>query len=346
MTVATLTQILALVGKLDDAGAADTPRQRFRSYLQSHITEIGQIRAWIGECLDNSGDQYSRALQDTVNRLGELLGFQVTYGRYQGVRGEIGFDGHWVSPSKDFHIVAEVKTSEVYPIKTSALVGYIDALISDHRIPTRDQASGLYIVGRSTPEISQLENSILAERRTDQLRIISVHSLLTLGEMMEKQSLNHSDILSLIIPASPRIDSIVVLMARFAGYLPPDDNDNAETPDIDDESEFNPDNPNSQKRLPKGVVTPQSAYEIPILKALDELGGSGKKKDVLKRVGEWMQDVLQEIDYETLPSSREQRWYNAAAWARNTLIQKGLVKNDSPRGVWEISDEGRRYLGG
>ena len=59
-----------------------------------------------------------------------------------------------------------------------------------------------------------------------------------------------------------------------------------------------------------------------------------------------MQDMLPEIDHEILPSTGEQRWYNTAAWARNTLIKKGLVKNVSHRGVWEISDEGKRYLGG
>ena len=48
--------------------------------------------------------------------------------------GEIGFDGIWTSKAEDFHIVVEVKTSEVYSIKTSALVGYINDLISEKKI--------------------------------------------------------------------------------------------------------------------------------------------------------------------------------------------------------------------
>jgi len=88
------------LGKLDDSPGEDNPRERFRSFLKKDIKEVGQIRDYIYECLRNSGPQYNRALQDLVNHLGTFLGFEVTFGRYQGVHGEIGFDGHWKSPTK------------------------------------------------------------------------------------------------------------------------------------------------------------------------------------------------------------------------------------------------------
>ena len=43
-------------------------------------------------------------------------------------------------------------------------------------------------------------------------------------------------------------------------------------------------------------------------------------------------------------STASRRWRNAAQWARNSMIHEGLLKADSPRGVWEISDQGRRAL--
>jgi hypothetical protein len=43
MTIA-LDQILALVGKLDDAPGEDVPRERFRRFLQENINEVGQVR--------------------------------------------------------------------------------------------------------------------------------------------------------------------------------------------------------------------------------------------------------------------------------------------------------------
>src|SRR5689334_6692819 len=171
-----LQQILALVGSLDDAAGDETPRERFRRYLQDNVREVGQLRDYVEECLRTSGEQYNRALQDLVNRTGQFLGFTVQFGRYQGVVGKLGFDGYWVSPS-GFHIVAEVKTSEVYAAKAATLVGYVDGLISERQIPSWDVALGLYVVGRPDPELRTLEHAIVAERRTHQLRVVSTESL-------------------------------------------------------------------------------------------------------------------------------------------------------------------------
>jgi hypothetical protein len=38
------------------------------------------------------------------------------------------------------------------------------------------------------------------------------------------------------------------------------------------------------------------------------------------------------------------RWRNSAQWARNTMRQEGLLKEDSPHGTWEITDAGRARL--
>jgi len=210
----TLNQILALVGKLDDIPGDETPRERFRRYLRENVREVGQIRDYVEECLRVSGDQYNRALQDLVNHLGHFLEFEVTFGRYHGVQGQLGFDGHWKSAT-DFHMVVEVKTTEVYTIKTATLVGYVDGLISEKKIPSWDNALGLYVVGRPDPEIRQLENAIVAEKRTHQLRIVSVGSLLSLAEMMNEYDVGHEDILAVMRPSGPTIDSVVNLMARL-----------------------------------------------------------------------------------------------------------------------------------
>lgn len=210
----TLNQILALVGKLDDSPGGETPRERFRRFLKENVNEVGQVRDYIEECLRMSGDQYNRALQDLVNYLGHFLEFEVTFGRYHGVQGQIGFDGHWKSPT-GFHIIVEVKTTETYAIKTSILVGYIDELISEKGIPSWDKTLGLYVIGRPDPEIRQIENAIWAEKRTHQLRIISVESLLSLTEMMNEYDVTHQDILAVFRPSGPTIDPVVDLMARL-----------------------------------------------------------------------------------------------------------------------------------
>lgn len=128
-TVISLDDILDLVGRLDDSPGTDASRERFRQHLQKKIVEVGQLRDYIEACLRTSGEQYARALQDLVNHLGTFLGFSVTYGRYQGVQKQVGFDGLWKS-SGSLRVVIEVKTTEVYAIKTSTLLNYINELVS------------------------------------------------------------------------------------------------------------------------------------------------------------------------------------------------------------------------
>ncbi|MBI2059213.1 MAG: EVE domain-containing protein [Nitrospirae bacterium] len=216
-----LKRILDLAGRLDDSPGENTPRERFRSYLRSNVMEVGQLRDYIEECLGETGEQPSRALQDMVVRLGELLGFDVAYGRYNGGRGEVGFDGLWKSPG-GFSLVIEVKTSETYAIKTSALVGYVDELISQGVIPGWDHALGLYVVGRPDPQVRQLENAIIAEKRTHQLRVASVESLLSLAEMVDEQEATHEDVLAILRPSTPDVDPVVDLLARLMARREPD----------------------------------------------------------------------------------------------------------------------------
>ena len=210
----TLDEILDFIGKLDDSPGDDTPRERFRALLRTKLTELGQVRDYVQQCLRGSGDQYSRALQDLVNHTGELLGFEVEFGRYLGVRGQVGFDGHWSSRS-GFHVVVEVKTTEAYAIKTATLVGYVDSLISDKRIPDWDSSMGLYVIGRPDPDVCHLENSIVAEKNTGRLRIISIESLVSLAEMMSDYDVTHEDVLAILRPSAPLIDPIVSTMTRL-----------------------------------------------------------------------------------------------------------------------------------
>jgi len=210
----TLKQILALVGDLDDSPSNDNSRERFRHFLKENAKDVGQLRDYIQECLTNTGSQYNKALQDLVNYIGSFLGFDVTFGRYQGVQGQNGFDGHWKSPMA-FDIVTETKTTDAYAIKTPTLRGYIDSLISEQIIPNWDNALGLYVVGRPDAELKQLENAIIAQKQTHQLRVISVESLLSLAEMMTEYDVTHQDILDILRPSGPKIDPVVDLMARM-----------------------------------------------------------------------------------------------------------------------------------
>lgn len=98
-------------------------------------------------------------------------------------------------------------------------------------------------------------------------------------------------------------------------------------------------------RAPLGSLLPESEYEDPILKVLAERGGSAHAKEVTDAVGELLGDRLTETDREPLKSG-DIRWRNRTAFVRLTLKDKGLLKADSPRGVWELTDRGREAAEG
>lgn len=98
-------------------------------------------------------------------------------------------------------------------------------------------------------------------------------------------------------------------------------------------------------RSKRGDITPQEAYCAPILEILIEMGGSGKTKDVIAKVGPAMKGILKPKDYEkTTTRAKELRWENTTRWARQRMVDDGRLKPDSPNGTWEISQKGRAWL--
>jgi len=99
-----------------------------------------------------------------------------------------------------------------------------------------------------------------------------------------------------------------------------------------------------QKRLKKGLRTREEQFVMPILEAIIELGGKAKVKDVLELVYYKMEDILNSYDYEPLPSNpKQQRWENTAQWARNMMVNKGLLAKNTPKGIWEITEKGKKF---
>ena len=207
-----LNTLLDLVGGLNDSDQPGSASARFRTYLQENVQQASDLRDYIEDALDSSGAQFNKALQDLINHLGQCLGFDVTYGRYRGVRGEIGFDGLWQSPT-GWALVVEAKTTDVYTVKTSTLLGYINALVSEGRIQQPNDALGLYVYGRFDARASQLENAIKAEGRREKLRVASVDALLNLLELKQAYGLAHRTILNLLLPAPVRVDPLINLIS-------------------------------------------------------------------------------------------------------------------------------------
>jgi len=99
------------------------------------------------------------------------------------------------------------------------------------------------------------------------------------------------------------------------------------------------------KKIADGKRTSEEEFKIPILKALVDLGGSATKGNVIDVLEISMVNQLNEFDWQTLSSSNNEiRWKNTAAWARNEMVDEGLLSDKSAYGLWEITPAGRNYL--
>ena len=89
---------------------------------------------------------------------------------------------------------------------------------------------------------------------------------------------------------------------------------------------------------------PSESTGAQFFEILDQSNGAAAASDVIETLGEQMQDVLTPRDYETLAMG-EVRWRNRARFARLRMTERGLLSSTSHRGIWEITELGREYLG-
>ncbi len=80
-------------------------------------------------------------------------------------------------------------------------------------------------------------------------------------------------------------------------------------------------------------------YFGPLLRVLDELGGSGRPGEVRDRIAQLVA-VSEQEQSEILPSGTQTRFDNQVAWARFYLASGGYV-DSSRRGVWTLTEKGK-----
>ncbi len=93
----------------------------------------------------------------------------------------------------------------------------------------------------------------------------------------------------------------------------------------------------SRKRKEKVPRTSQEVLREYLLTALQELGGSAHCSAVKDRMREMLAGQF-------LPGDLMRRktgeivWENNTHWERNALVKEGILKKNSPRGVWELAE--------
>jgi hypothetical protein len=88
-----------------------------------------------------------------------------------------------------------------------------------------------------------------------------------------------------------------------------------------------------------GDKLPQKAFREPILRLLFDVGGKAPTMDIRERLEEQLKSLLSAADYEPVTSG-DPRWWNAACWERLNMVKDALLRSDSPRGVWQLTEHG------
>jgi hypothetical protein len=90
-------------------------------------------------------------------------------------------------------------------------------------------------------------------------------------------------------------------------------------------------------------VTPKATYERCLLHVLaSQFGGVATRREATEATLRmmWERGLLTPTAGELLASNGETKGENAVAWGRQGLKDVGLLKANSPRGVWELTPEG------
>lgn len=101
----------------------------------------------------------------------------------------------------------------------------------------------------------------------------------------------------------------------------------------------------TERQFRREFHTKSEAFRIPILKALVNLGGSAKRQVVFEELEKIMRDQLTENDWNPLPSNKRMvRWQVIATNTRMVLLKEGLINVNPQKGMWIITEKGRKAL--
>jgi hypothetical protein len=201
-------QIIQLAGdgRLRDGNGTS---QELRDWLAA--VPLERLRGCVEECLAESFEDGALALQDAANEIGARLGFEVSRGRYRGIKGEVGNDGLWRADD-GFSLLVEVKTTDAYRINLDTVVGYRAELVHSGKVDSK-RSSVLITVGRQ--DTGDLEAQIRGSQHAWDIRLISLEALLHLAEVKEELSDwdTSNKINKLLRPVEyTRLDGIVELL--------------------------------------------------------------------------------------------------------------------------------------
>ncbi len=203
-----LHEVLAIVGRLDDAPGYDTPRTRFRRFLIEHMTSVPVARSFLDEAQQLISEQYQRALQDTVLTSGRLLGFETIFGDYERHGGAARNAGQWLSRRR-LSVAVQVWSDDA-STHDAAVDRALDAPLPEAEEGTPH--ARLSVVSPSCGSRPRIEEAIKVRR--EPTRIVSLRSFMDLLSIASTPHFTHDDVIRLLNPSAP-LEGSIGLLARL-----------------------------------------------------------------------------------------------------------------------------------
>jgi hypothetical protein len=104
-------------------------------------------------------------------------------------------------------------------------------------------------------------------------------------------------------------------------------------------------NPSVEKRpRVRRSVIQKTSYEVLrdlIIRTLRNFGGRGKVAKILDAMEQELKGKFSPGDLEVRRDGKTLAWRNNAQWERLRMVHDGTLRNDSPNGVWELSETRR-----
>jgi len=100
----------------------------------------------------------------------------------------------------------------------------------------------------------------------------------------------------------------------------------------------------SEANVAETQKIPRSSYELPLLRGIAELGGEVVPgAELYQKIAVEMGFAGQEMEYD-LVHARD-KWVYTLQWVRHALVKNGDI-DSSRRGIWAITEQGRKRIGG
>jgi hypothetical protein len=91
----------------------------------------------------------------------------------------------------------------------------------------------------------------------------------------------------------------------------------------------------------KAPKTEAATLRYLIVEVLRTRSGRAKVAEVLDEVGERLQGKLLPGDLEVRQDGKTLAWRNNTQWERLRMVHDGVLRSDSPNGIWELSEDHR-----